>query len=181
MPPSRGMLALSLVPALAGCSASSLPEVRPGDFQVSCEWSEGSLPPPFHYEYTIAITPLGEGTVTMVPDYAFNKPPTWTETFTLTAAEMDALYRVLNEQGSLTTYWRTDSNPPIGGSHESIHITAGNRQVEIPEFVVAGQTAAATKVQEAVHAAVPQALWDKLEAQRQQYVEDHRKQEAPAS
>src|SRR5262245_35527834 len=66
MPRFPGTLMLSLAILLAGCGPSSLPDTRPEDFQVTCEWSEGSLPPPFHYEYTITITSIGAGTVAMV-------------------------------------------------------------------------------------------------------------------
>ena len=57
----------------AGCTTvtptpNSL-DTRPADFNVIYEWQEGSLPPPYHYEYTITIKADGQGQIVMIPDY----------------------------------------------------------------------------------------------------------------
>jgi hypothetical protein len=166
---------LGLVALLAGCTSPNVPDTRPADFHVLYEWTEGSLPPPHHYEYTITIKPGGHGEVVMVPDYAASRPPTWTETFAPTPAELDNLYRLLREQGVFTRPWRAQHNPPVGGSSQTVTVTAHGRRVVMPAFVLADQATAAEQVDKAVRAMVPQALWDKLEAQRQQYVEEHQK------
>ncbi len=166
---------LALVALLGGCTSANVPDTRPADFRVVYEWTEGSLPPPHHYEYTITITPEGHGQVVMVPDYAASQPPTWTETFAPTPAELDTLYRVLREQGVFITSWRAQDDPPIGGSSQTVTVRAHGRQVVIPAFVAASQATAAEQVDAGVRAIVPQALWDKLESQRKQYVEEHQK------
>jgi hypothetical protein len=99
--------------------------------------------------------------------------PVWTETFTLEPAALDALYQQLAAQGAFTTQWREEDDPPVGGSHFSTGLTANGETVEIPSFVVANQAAAQGQISEALVGVVPQEIWDRLEAQRQQYVEEN--------
>ncbi len=174
--PSRLSLLLPLF-ALLACSLFS-PEApavdtRPDDFSARYDWYEGSLPPPYHYEYSIVIEANGAGTVEMAPDYPSEGVPVWTETFTLEPAALDALYQQLAAQGAFTTQWREEDDPPVGGSHFSTGLTANGETVEIPSFVVANQAAAQGQISEALVGVVPQDIWDRLEAQRQQYVEEN--------
>src|SRR5690554_3169233 len=53
----------------------------PADFQIEYEWHEGSLPPPYHYEYTIRIGPGAQGEIVFLPDYPSDDTPVWTEPF----------------------------------------------------------------------------------------------------
>ncbi|HUT36408.1 MAG TPA: hypothetical protein VNE39_23175 [Planctomycetota bacterium] len=54
-------------------------EGRPADFGFRYDWREGSLPPPYHYEYTISVSPEGEGTIVFRPDYPEHDVPAWEE------------------------------------------------------------------------------------------------------
>lgn len=170
---------IALLPALVPLIACALfsPEVpvdaRPDDFSLRYYWSEGSLPPPYHYAFTIALAADGAGTVTMTPDYPGPEVPVWTETFVLDAAALDAFYSQLVAAGAFSTDWREEDEPPVGGSHYTIELTANGEVVTIPHFVVAGQAAAQGDISDAIVAAVPQTVWDTLEAQRQAYVEEN--------
>ncbi len=148
---------------------------RPTDFNLVYEWQEGSLPPPYHYEYTITIDPAGQGQLVMVPDYAFSNPPTWTETFTLTPAQLDQLYQSLFDKGLFDQHWQAQEQPPVGGSHDSLRVTAHGQQITIPSFVIPTQANAAEAIGTAIHALVPQTSWNKLNAQREQYMAEHHK------
>lgn len=94
--------ALLAFAGLAGCSGGDgqpePPAALPHDFALTYTWQEGSLPPPGHYEYTITLDHEGHGEVVLVPDYSFNSPPEWRETFSLTPAELDGAYRSLVKQ-----------------------------------------------------------------------------------
>jgi hypothetical protein len=178
-----------LITLLAGCSMT-LPtsgadgareptgrakgdQTRPDDFHITYEWQEGSLPPPHHYEYTITISPTGQGQIVMIPDYSMNEPPTWTETFTASVEEMDALYSTLVANGLLTRRWRAQDSPPVGGSSQSVTVLVRDRQIVIPSFVLSAQESSAAAIHAAIEAFVPQAIWNKLDAQREQYVQEH--------
>lgn len=163
----------------AGCtSVNPTPnplDTRPTDFSLVYEWQEGSLPPPYHYEYTITIDPTGQGQIVMVPDYSFSNPPTWTETFTITPAALDQLYRLLIDKGLFAQGWQAQQDPPVGGSFDSLHVTAHGRQITVPSFVIQTQANAAEDIATAARALVPQPIWDKLNTQREQYVTEHEK------
>jgi hypothetical protein len=174
---SRPTHLIGLALALLACSVFS-PQAtpmntRPDDFSARYDWYEGSLPPPYHYEYSIEIGADGAGTVEMVPNYPSEDVPVWTETFTVGPEALDAVYRQLAEHGAFTTRWREEEDPPVGGSHFATTLTANGETVTIPSFVVADQTAAQGEISAAIVGLVPQDIWDKLEGQREQYVEEH--------
>ena len=166
-----------LLIVVSGCtSVNPTPnplDTRPSDFNLVYEWQEGSLPPPYHYEYTITLRPDGQGQIVMVPDYSFRNPPTWTETFTVTPAALDQLYRLLIDKGLFTQRWQAQDQPPVGGSFDSLQVTAHSQQITIPSFVIQTQASAAKDISTAVRTLVPQNIWDKLDSQREQYVSEH--------
>jgi hypothetical protein len=173
---------VALLTLLAGCTfmiPTPGEQTRPDDFHLTYRWQEGSLPPPYHYEYTITISstgqvsPTGQGEIVMIPDYDFNEPPTWTEAFTADAEQMDTLYSTLVANGLLSQRWRAQGDPPVGGSSQSVTAMARGQTYAIPSFVPASQENAAANIAAAIEAFVPQAIWDKLEAQREQYMEEH--------
>lgn len=169
------IVAVSLM-LLSGCTTMNPTpnplDARPADFNVIYEWQEGSLPPPYHYEYTIKIKPDGQGEIIMLPDYDTDATPYWIEPFTVTPATLDQFYRLLIDQGLFTQRWQAQSDPPVGGSYDSLKVTAHDRQIDIPSFVIPAQSAAVEAIGAAVRALVPQHLWDKLNTQREQYVRD---------
>jgi hypothetical protein len=169
-----GLWLLILTTGCAAMNPTPNPlDTRPADFKVVYDWQEGSLPPPYHYEYTITLAPDGQGQIVMVPDYAFSNPPTWTETFTVMPAQLDHFYRLLIDKGLFTQRWQAQTDPPVGGSSDSISIIAHGKQIAIPSFVIPTQAAAAEDISTALRALVPQGLWDKLNTQREQYQQEH--------
>jgi hypothetical protein len=172
-----GCCAIRAVPAylffvtVAGCASGALPggfmDTRPDDFDVLYEWREGSLPPPYHYEYQIHVAASGSAEITLIPDYPANDVPNWTETFTIPPDHLDALYRRLLQLGLLSTAWRTDAHAPTGGSSESMTVRAHGQQIELPVFIEPVHAARASEMYSALRALVPQALWDKLKLQLQ--------------
>lgn len=162
---------------LFGCSlfgpAPQAVKSRPADFSATYEWREGSLPPPYYYQYTVSVEPNGLVTLTMIPDYPADGVPVWVETSTVDAAGLDALYSLMLDEGVFTNNWRAEEDPPVGGSFDWLTITAAGQQVEIPPFPIAAQAGAAERVKAAVAALAPAAAWEKLNAQRAQYVAGH--------
>lgn len=173
---TRLALLFALLPLLA-CSlfTPETPPVdtHPADFSVLYEWYEGSMPPPYHYEYTLQVAADGAGTLTMIPDYPGEGVPVWTETFTVEPAALDALYRQLVEAGAFTTNWREEDDPPVGGSYATATLTADGETVAIPSFVIPNQGEAQDEIFAALEAVVPADIRADLEARRQQYMEEH--------
>ena len=145
---------------------------RPNDFSLRYEWREGSIPPPYHYEYTISIAPDGRGQVVMVPDYPSDQVPIWTETFRLQPMELDAAYVLLTKQGLFRQVWRAPDPDrlPVGGNSQTLVIAAQGKSIELPDYVVPEQAPAAEAIYATVKALVPKSIWTKLNARHEEYV-----------
>ena len=175
----RTWLALSgcFLLVLLGCSlfnpSTGLPDTLPVDFNLHYDWQEGSLAPPFHYEYSITLESDGRGELVMIPDYPGEDVPVWVEGFQVDADAMNELYQLMLERGVFTTDWRAQGDPPVGGSFQWLTVSAGGQTVEIPAFPIESQAEAAEAVSAAINRMVPQATWDKLDAQRDEYVATH--------
>ena len=158
---------------LIGCGMSNMPSQRPADFSVVYSWQAGSLPPPYHYEYTITISSGGQGDLVMVPSYPADDFPRWQEPFQVEAADLDRLYQQFLDQGLFTRSWQAESELRVGGSSEWLGVAAAGTEVTTPRQVAARHEPAATELYTAVKAMVPPAIWSKLEAQLKEYQESH--------
>jgi hypothetical protein len=172
-PPAATPTVTVPTPRPAATPTVTMPTTRPADFAVRYDWAEGSLPPPYHYEYTIDIAADGAVTLTYVPDYPGDEVPVWTETLTLEAAALDGLYADLAGQGLFTTDWRGEDDTPVGGSSERLTATANGVTIEVPAYPVPEQRAAQAALAEIVRAVIPAATWDSLAAQREEYIAEH--------
>lgn len=161
--------ALAALVLLAACAPGGAAGPPPADLSLRYDWREGSLPPPYHYEYTITLAADGAGAMTMVPDYPGPGVPVWEEPFTAAPEEVAALYGLMLDQGLLSERWRELDQPPVGGSSASLEVTAGGRTVRIPAFPAEGQQGRAAAIFAAVEAVVPPAIRDDLEARRAAY------------
>jgi hypothetical protein len=154
---------------LAACAADGAAGPPPGDFSLRYDWREGSLPPPYHYEYTITLAADGSGAITMTPDYPGAEVPVWEEPFTVAPEAVDQLHDLLLAQGLLRERWREQDSPPVGGSSASLEVTTGGRTVELPAFPVDDQAERVAAMHAAVEALVPQPIRDDLERRRAEY------------
>lgn len=159
----------------ADCGRTSLNLKRPDDFSVFYEWQEGSLPPPYHYEYQISLQSSGQGKITMIPDYPSTGVPVLTETFAIQTNSLDELYRLIITQCVLVTDWQTLSHPLVGGPLESMQVTAHGKQIKVPVSLIPQQATLVKKIYSAVTALVPKAIWKKLSTLRAQYVREYQK------
>jgi hypothetical protein len=65
------------------------------------------------------------------------------------------------------------ADPPIGGSSDSLKVTAAGAETEMPSFVLPSQEQMAGEIRAAITALVPESIWAKLEQEREQYIEEH--------
>jgi hypothetical protein len=168
------LFALSVLP-LYSCSrlVPATPSQRPEDFRVLYQWYEGSMPPPYYYQYSIELDATGTAWVTLTPDYPSPNVPSFTENFTVSEQQLDDLFQLMQEQGMMQRTWRTDSDPPVGGSSEALTVTAGGQQYLIPSYPVSNQRQAAGEIISAVKALVPQEIWERLDGLREDYVQEN--------
>ncbi len=169
-------VALSLVLLMTGLlgiaslgGAVSAPPPCPSDLHVLYEWKAGTMPPPYHYEYSIEIAATGEGKVIYVPDYPSEKAPVWTEGFAVDSGALQRLCEKMAAEGLWTEQWQPPEIPLLGGSSESVVVKGNQRTVSLPSLPAGRQKERAKAIFEAIKSLVPQSLWTKLEEQRDRY------------
>ncbi|MDD5168122.1 MAG: hypothetical protein PHN75_04830 [Syntrophales bacterium] len=146
---------------------------RPDDFGVEYEWREGSLPPPYHYEFTVIIKPSSQSEIVLTPDYPATTVPRWTEFFKVEEQGLNDLYRVMVENGLFTRKWRQMDAAPVGGSNQTLAVTAQGKRIKVEDYLVSDQQVSAKAMYAAVQALVPKEIWERLQARRQQYMQEH--------
>jgi hypothetical protein len=164
-------LALTLLglPMLSACGDTPLPSQMPQDFSVTYEWREGSLPPPHHYEYTVAVGPGAQGKMSLRPDYPSDAVPVWSENFTVTGDQMQALYKTVRDKNLFRDPWPKKDDGRVGGSNHWAVITSGGKQSQTPTEPHDSDQATLNEFYEQVKALVPKQTWNKLMAQREEY------------
>lgn len=145
----------------------------PSDFSVTYEWRAGTMPPPYHYEYSVRVGPGTKGEIVYVPDYKSSDTPIWTEPITVTNKQLTDLYDLVVDRKLLREKWGKVQDAPVGGSVQWAEITASGKTYKIPTELQGYHQTVADKLYEAVKALVPQETWNKLEALREQYQEDY--------
>jgi hypothetical protein len=164
------MVAVLSVFLVIGCQEVPM-GTRPDDFQLQYSWTAASVPPPYHFEYDVTIGPGLAGSIVYLPDYPGAGTPTWTAEFTLSEADLDALYQLIVRQGVLSRRWREVRNPPVGGDTSGLQVQANGRTVRVHNLMV--DAARLEPINEMVTRLVPQTTWDTLAAQREQYEREH--------
>ena len=176
-----GLMLLGASVLLAGTVAmSAAKRAAPRDFSVRYEWRNGSVAPPYHYEYTILLGPGTRGRMALRPGYPDPnaKPIEWTESFAFTPASRDKLRATMQARGVFSRSWQGlgSGNRPVGGGSENLQVKAGWRTSSIPAFVAGEKNQDdADAVFAAINALVPKAARARLEARREKYMEQERK------
>lgn len=128
----------------------------PKNFSVVYTFSNGSLPPPHHYETAIRIEPGKPAVYEFRPGYVglesgaqlWKAPIPWSE------SKRAALYAALIELG-IERDWKADPRPPVGGSYRSLTVVTAKGKFVVPAFPVAADRARAEKLFSLVTALVP--------------------------
>lgn len=163
---ARVLGAIGLGRVSAGAWPGSLGE-RPIDLALRYEWHASTMPPPYHYEYTIVVGPGLEGAITLYPDYPGEGVPEWREAFAATDAELDYLYGLMVEARALGGRWVEAADRPVGGEVDWLEVTADGETTRIPALVKGRE--ALEPVYGAIRALVPAETWERLRARRQAY------------
>ena len=167
------LLAVSCIGCTIFHSSTNEQNARPDDFGVEYAWREGSLPPPYHYEYTVIIKPSGQSEIVLTPDYPSTTVLKWTEFFKVEEQGLNNLYRVMVENGLFTRKWQQLDAAPVGGSHQALVATAQGKRIKVEDYLIPEQQVSAKKMYAAVQALVPKEIWERLQAKRQQYMQEH--------
>lgn len=159
---------------LSACVPAALHAERPPDFELRYDWGTGSLPPPYNYHYTITIGPGTSGTIVFKADANAEDPVNWTESFPLSASEMDVLYAHLIEIGAFSKTWQQVEDLPDGGSVDELSITAYRKVYNIPAYIDGAEQARDKKaVEDEITSLVPPTIWEEWNARHVRYIAEN--------
>ena len=146
-------------------------KLKPNNFHVKYSWREGSIPPPYHYEYLIHLGPKSEGTITFYPDYPMDNPPVWTETFSVNDKTLNELYSLILEKGIFQRSWTEIEDPPVGSSLEWLEVIAHRYHITVPSTIKESQIV--DDLYSTIRSIVPAQIWAKLMHQFSQYQSEY--------
>ncbi len=155
--------------SLGGCGAAEVAVETPADFALVYSWSEGSLPPPYHYSYTISLQPDGAGELVFVPGYSGGETPIWTEAFSVSSAQRSSLYTLMREKDLFSREFPPNDELSVGGSTESLQATASGQQIQLPPQLRPGDEAMLSAVYAGINSLVPAELWAQVRQKHQEY------------
>ncbi|MDO9065824.1 MAG: hypothetical protein Q7U96_01910, partial [Chloroflexota bacterium] len=112
-------------PVAKRAQPSPPPASLPADLALRYEWREGSVPPPYHYEYCIRVGPGAQAEILFYPDYPQHNPPVWREELAVSPEALAAVYELMGRQGVFRRTWRQPERHSIGGSQSWLEVTAG--------------------------------------------------------
>jgi hypothetical protein len=167
------MLAVSCIGWTTSQPLTDEQNARPDDFAVEYEWRAGSLPPPYHYQYAVIIRSSGQSEIVLTPDYPSINVPKWTEFFKVEEQGLNDLYRVMVENGLFIRKWRQLDAAPVGGSNQTLVVTAQGKRIKVEDYLVSEQQIPAKAMYAVVQALVPKEIWERLQTRRQQYMQEH--------
>jgi len=148
-------------------------EIRmsPEDFTVIYRWIEGSVPPPYYYEYEIHVGPGEKGRIIFSPDYPMEDPPVWIEEFHLDNATFNRLYELIVEKDILMRDWTRMEDNTVGDELEWIEGVANTIHFKVPSAIEESEIV--ESIYEFIRSLVPERIWTKLMSQQKQYEIDY--------
>lgn len=170
----RFSILLLLAGLVVGCGDDGWPDpgAIPDDFGVEYSWYEGSVAPPYHYEFDIDLARDGTGTIRYRPDYGSD--PEWAETFAVTEEDLEYVYSVMFDAGVFSRSWLEDPEPPVGGSVAGMTVTAAGETHEIPlDLAAASDREAMVVVYGAIEELVPLDVWRDMEERRGDFMDGY--------
>jgi hypothetical protein len=154
----------------AGCGEEDSGGGMPDDFALTFEHYDGTVAPPHHREWTVAVRADGSGTVAYVPDYSGPGVPTYRGRFEAPPGEVEALYGDLDDAGLLDDDLGEPDSEPIGGPVEKGTVTAAGETISIPPFDESGASPL-TPFADRVEGLAPPGLWRSFERRADAYAE----------
>ncbi len=140
----------------------------PDDFALTYEWASGSMPPPYHYEYTLTVTPKDQGRILFWPDYPSTTCPRWDVPFYPDLTSRILLNNWMNTTNYFTQYQPSLAEPSIGGETGQLQINARGKQANLEVHKLPPDERSV--IHQLIRAIVPDMVWEKLDEQRKQYI-----------
>ena len=126
----RAVVIVLLLLVAAGCAQgdpgtpTADDRVMPADFAGKVEYGNGSVPPPYHYEWQVRFDE-STAVVEWRPGYDSSTQP-WRETAAITDDQREQLYQALRDLGVFDMGEAPDDGM-VGGPTGGVEVTAGGR------------------------------------------------------
>lgn len=140
------------------------------DFKIEYHWAEGSVPPPYHYEYSLILHGDGTGFVSYWPDYDMPGVPFWQRKNSIPPKKYEPLKTLIEQDGLISHIWRQFEVVPVGGSQEWCKGIVSGRILLIPTELIQEDADKARVFYSEIKQIVPQKLWDEFSRLRNDYM-----------
>ncbi|TDV53911.1 hypothetical protein [Actinophytocola oryzae] len=158
---------LVLLLVVAGCATerpgtpSADDTVMPADFAGSVTYANGTVAPPYHYEWRLTFDDT-TAAIEWTPGYDRSTTP-WRETVDITADQRATLFGVLRDLGVFDLDAAGDDGM-VGGPTGGVEVTSDGRTYDPGTLGLSKDSATLLDgVVDAVHDLAPAEVWDGLE------------------
>jgi len=136
-------------------------------------YENGSLPPPYHYEYMITIMKDLKGTVKFLLGYDDGKSPVLNYEFTFTNEQLEILNKSIKKSKVLTDQRNSFRYEELteGGSSMSLKITVVTDKTEVLEFnryVEGKYKDGFEKLLASINNLVPENVWNEFKQKKEE-------------
>jgi len=147
--------------------------------KIQYYFNVGSLPPPYHYNYTITINSDGAGELVYMMGYTKTENNTLTYPFKLTDAELKKLNKAVKKSDilNLEIKERPGEEIPDGGHSESLQIFGLSSNTDtaviksIPSYPEIKYDKILGKLYKTIQKCVPEEIWKDANDKRIQVIE----------
>jgi hypothetical protein len=151
------------------CSSSeaAAPERVPDDFGGTLTYRNGTVPPPYHYEWTLEVTGT-DAVIRWRPGYDDSVEP-WVTTVPLGAAGREKLYAGLRNAGAFSDFDDETDEGLAGGSTGRIMFTVAERKYESSLGHNKDSGRLLGDLHDAVTAAIPESVWQEFDRKQTEW------------
>jgi hypothetical protein len=140
------------------------------DFNIKYHWVEGSLSPPYHYEYSLSIVSDGSGTIIFRPDYEMPGVPVWKRDFIVPHEKISNLVPMILQLEKGVRMGRQPVQSSLGSSQEWCAGSIAGVDFHIPAELPSENSEIARKFYAELNHCIPQGVWDELHHLREEYM-----------
>lgn len=154
-----------------------------GSLNAQTKWTKieyyynvGSLPPPYHYEYTITVNTDGSGMIHYLAGYTETDSNTFDYTFDLSNSQLKNLKKSVKKSNvlNLDIKSRPNSEIPVGGDSDELSIygydeNSPDSQVllkNIPSYPEKKYGKILDKLYKTIKECVPEKIWNEIEERK---------------
>jgi len=158
-----------MVGVASGCYSEK--KEIPADFSLTYQWDSGSLPPQYHYTYTIQLDAQGNGIFTHQSSYeGEGAPPPWVIDFQVEQGKIQQLYKLILDKDLLRSGWE-EGDLLLGAQYRILQIVENGRVYQVPSDASMRESdrKAVGIVYEQIESFVSATIWEEMNRRQEEY------------